>query len=120
MKRTIILTAVFLTAIAAWTQQPPAPQAVTPKAPYDSVKAQLSVTKEENLQLKATAAQASFQQQMKDFQAQWATEEATLTAWIADVKKANGWDDTYTYDRAGDKWMYTPKVETKPADTPKK
>ena len=100
--------------------QAAAPQVVTPKAPYDSTKAQLSVTKEENLQLKANAAQAAFQAQMKDLQTQWQAEEASVTAWIAETRKANGWDDTYSYDRAGDKWTHTPKAEAKQADTPKK
>ena len=116
MKRVIILTVMFLVAFTAFAQQP-----ATPKSPYDSTKAQLSVTKEENLQLKANAAQTAFQQQMKDMQAQWQAEEVSLTAWIAEVKKANGWDDTYTYDRAKDQWVHTPKVEAKkPAEAPKK
>jgi esterase/lipase len=105
--------------------KPQEPQVVTPKAPYDSTKAQLLVTKEENLQLQANASQAAFQQQMKDFQDEWKAEEAALNAWIAEVKKANGWDDTYTYDRTADKWTHTPKVEAKkpeakPAEAPKK
>ena len=116
VKRVIILTAVFLAAFTAFAQQP-----VTPKSPYDSTKAQLLVTKEENLQLKANAAQTAYQQSMKDMQAQWQAEEVSLTAWIAEVKKANGWDDTYTYDRAKDQWVHTPKVEAKkPAEAPKK
>ena len=116
VKRVIILTAVFLAAFTAFAQQP-----VTPKSPYDSTKAQLLVTKEENLQLKANAAQTAYQQSMKDMQAQWQAEETALTAWTAEVKKANGWDDTYTYDRAKDQWVHTPKVETKKtAEAPKK
>jgi hypothetical protein len=116
VKRVIILTAVFLASFTAFAQQP-----VIPKAPYDSTKAQLSVTKEENLQLKATAAQTAYQQAMKDMQAQWQAEEASLTAWIAEVKKVNGWDETYTYDRAKDQWTHTPKVEAKkPAEAPRK
>jgi hypothetical protein len=110
MKRTIIFTLLFLAASAVIAQQP-----VTPKAPYDSTKAQLSVTKEENLQLKANAAQTAYQQAMKDMQAQWQAEETALNAWTAEVKKANGWDDTYTYDRAKDQWTHTPKVEAKKA-----
>ena len=116
VKRVIILTAVFLAAFTAFAQQP-----VTPKSPYDSTKAQLLVTKEENLQLKANAAQTAYQQSMKDMQAQWQAEETALTAWTAEVKKANGWDDTYTYDRSKDSWVHTPKVEAKkPAEAPKK
>ena len=122
--RIAVLTCLCIFGFAVSAQTPPAaapaPQTVTPKAPYDSTKAQLSVTKEENLQLKANATQASFQQQMKDFQAAWQAEEASITAWIAEVKKSNGWDDTYAYDRATDKWTHTPKAEAKPADTPKK
>jgi hypothetical protein len=93
------------------------PQVIAPKVPYDSTKAQLSVTKEENLQLKANAAQLAFQAQMKDFQTQWQAEEAALTAWIGEVKKLNGWDDSYAYDRAGNKWTHTPKVEPKKSDS---
>lgn len=116
MKRVIILMLVFLAAFVAFAQEP-----VTPKAPYDSTKAQLSVTKEENLQLKANAAQTSYQQAMKDMQTQWQAEEASLTAWIAEVKKSNGWDDTYTYDRVKDQWNHAPKVEAKkPAEAQKK
>ena len=118
MKRVTILTAMFLTAFVALAQQP---QTVTPKVPYDSTKAQLSVTKEENLQLKANATQMAYQQAMKDMQAQWQAEEASLNAWIAEVKKLNGWDDTYAYDRVKDQWTHTPKVEAKkPSDTQKK
>ena len=120
--RVIALTVLFV-GTAALSQQPPAPpqgQVVAPKAPYDSTKAQLSAAKQENLQLKANAAQAAFQQQMKEFGDQWKAEETALIAWIAEVKKANKWDDTYTYDRAGDKWTHTPKAETKPAEAPKK
>ncbi len=125
--RIVALTCLFVCGYGAVSQQPAAPQVtppdaqtVTPKAPYDNTKAQLSVTKEENLQLKANAATNAYQQQMKDLQTEWQTEEASLTAWIAQVKKDNSWDDTYTYDRAGDKWTHTLKVETKSADTPKK
>jgi hypothetical protein len=123
MKRILVFTALFLSAYVAIAQQPPAQpqgQTVTPKAPYDSIKAQLSVAREENFQLKANATQTAFQQQMKDFQAQYLAEETALTAWIADVKKSNGWDDTYAYDRAGDKWAHTPKAVTKSAEAPKK
>ena len=123
--RVIAFTLLILASLVAASQQPApppaaAPQTVTPKAPYDSTKAQLSVTKEENLQLKANATQAAFQQQMKDFQDKWKAEESSLIAWIAAVKKDNGWDDTYTYDRTNNEWTHTPKVEAKPAEAPKK
>jgi hypothetical protein len=126
MKRIAIifgLTALMLGAAVA--QQPPAqpparPQVVTPKAPYDSDKAQLAVKQETILQLTATADQTAFQAHMKDLQQQYQAEEAKLIAWIADVKKVNAWDDSYTYDRVGDKWTHAPKAEPKPAETPKK
>ena len=120
--RIAVLTCLCLFGFVVSAQTPPvaAPQTVTPKAPYDSTKAQLSVTKEENLQLKANAAQAAFQQQMKNFQAAWQAEEASLRAWIAHVKKSNGWDDTYVYDRTKNEWTHTPKADAKPTEAPKK
>jgi hypothetical protein len=108
--RIIVFTFLLSCWYAAWTQQP---QVVTPKAPYDSTKTQLTITKEENLQLKANAAQQAFQQQMKDMQAQWQADETSVNAWIADVKKANGWDDTYVYDREKDQWTHVVKEAPK-------
>jgi DNA-binding PucR family transcriptional regulator len=96
-------------------QQQPAQtqgQAVVPKAPYDSTKAQLAVAKEENIQLKANAEQLAFQQQMKEFQEQYNSEEASLNAWIESVRKINGWDASYIYDRAKDEWIHTAKAAT--------
>lgn len=120
MKRIIAL--IIVSASLAVAQQPPAPQLVTPKAPYDSDKAQLAYEKQKNAQLTANAATQAYQAQMKDLQGQWQTEEQVILAWVAEVKKANGWDDTYTYDREKDSWTHTPKPdkETKPAETPKK
>jgi hypothetical protein len=123
MKRVAIiigLTALMFGA-AVVAQQPPAPQVANPKAPYSSDKAQLSVKQETILQLTANNDQAAFQAHIKDLQAQWQSEESKVIAWIEEVKKSNGWDDTYTYDRAKDQWTHTPKVEAKkPAEAPKK
>jgi hypothetical protein len=131
MKRIVILTAAFVLAFAALAQQPPVQppaqpqgQVVIPKTPYDSTKAQLSVAKEENLQLKANAIQVAFQQNMKDMQSQWQAEEAALNVWIAQIRRDNGWDATYTYDREKNQWVHAPKAEPKPetksAEAPKK
>ena len=125
-----IVVFVFLIVGGSTAQQPasqPAaqgPQAATPKEPYTSDKAQLSVKQEAILQLTASADQKAFQDHMKDLQTQWQAEEVKVNAWVEAVKKDNGWDETYTYDRVGDKWTHTPKVkkpaETKPAAAPKK
>lgn len=119
-----ILILVILGTASVSAQQPPAPQAapqvVKPKAPYDSTKAQLAVTKQENLQLKANAATTAYQDQMKQFQADWRTEENFLTGWIEEVRKANGWDATYTYDQAKDEWVHTPKVKADAVKPPVK
>ena len=131
MKRVVIIIGLAVLMLgAAVAQQPPAPpqpappaaapQVVTPKEPYSSDKAQLSVKQQTILSMQAGADQAAFQAHMKDLQQQWQAEEVKVNAWIASVKKDNGWDDTYTYDRAGDKWVHTPKAETKPAEAPKK
>jgi hypothetical protein len=122
--RIVALTFLFICGYAAWTQQPPQPapqpQVVTPKAPYTSDKVQLSVKQETILQLTANADQKAFQDHMQDMQTQWTTEEAKIKAWVEEVRKANKWDDTYTYDRAGDKWTHMPKAENKSAEVPKK
>jgi hypothetical protein len=117
----IILWTLMFVAVAV-AQQPPQPQGtqvVTPKAPYDSDKAQLAVKQETILQLTATADQKSFQDHMKDLQTQYQAEEQTLNVWIAKVRSDNGWDDTYNYDRAKDQWVHTPKVEAKKPEAPK-
>jgi hypothetical protein len=120
--RIMLLMFVFGFAYVALVQPQSAPQAavVTPKAPYDSVRVQLSVTRQENLQLKANAAQAAVQQEMKDFQAQWQTEESFITAWVAQVRKENGWDETYVYDRAKDSWTHEVKQPAESKPEPKK
>jgi hypothetical protein len=132
--RVLSLMIILIAAVAsAQTPAPPQPappaaplqQVVTPKTPYDSTKAQLMVTKEDNLQLKANAVTNDFQAQMKSFQVEWKAQEDLITAWVESVRKDNGWDKTYTYDRAKDQWTHTPaapapKQKPAPAVAPKK
>ena len=95
----------------------PQPAKVEPKTPYDSTKAQLMVEKEKNLQLQSNAMTQQYQAFMQQFQGKYQEQEKVLTDWIATVKKDNGWDDTYTYDREKDQWTKAAKVE-KPAVKP--
>ncbi len=120
----IVLTIIFFAALPMFGQPAPNPhpqlasdqKVATPKSPYSSDKVQLSVKQETILQLTANSDQKAFQDNMKDLQSQWQTEEEKILAWITDVKKTNGWDDTYTYDRVNDKWTHAPK----PSEAPKK
>lgn len=131
MKRFIIVI-VCAAAFSAVAQQPPlttppppappqnAPQPVTPKTPYDSAKAQLAYEKEKNLQLTAQTATAQYQTFMQDQQKKYADQEKSLADWMEAVRKDNGWDDTYSYDREKDAWTHTPKPPTPPAASPAK
>ena len=103
------LVIVFMAAMAVAQN----PEVVTPKAPYDAKDAKIAILTEENLQLKANAATAAYQEQMKQLTADYKAQESTLDAWMAKVRASNGWDGTYTYDRKKDEWVHTPKAETK-------
>lgn len=122
MKRTIAFVTVWLAVLTVSAQQPkaappaaspatavPSSGKVTPKAPYESTKTQLFVEKEKNLQLQASQITASYQNQMKDFQSQYSDLEKKVGNWVEEVRKDNGWDQTYTYDRETDSWTHTPK-----------
>lgn len=127
--RLSIFTAYFMSIAMVTAQAPPAAppaqpaaQPATPKTPYDSTKAQLAVTKEENLQLKASALTSEYQKQLGDMRAQFADLDKQIQEWSDQVRKDNGWDATYQYDRQKDQWTHTPpapKVEEKKPE-PKK
>jgi hypothetical protein len=123
----------FLAAITAVSQQPPAPQAaptapappapvkVTPKSPYDVRDAKIAVISEDDLQKTANALTADYQRQMADLQAKWKEQDAALKAWEAQVRKDNGWDDTYIFNTQTYDWEQQPKpAPAKSAEAPKK
>jgi hypothetical protein len=126
VKRTLsILTLIMMASALTFAQQappqpptPPTAQKVTPKTPYDSTKAQLLSERQKNLQLQAGNMNAGYQQQMKDLQSKFGELDKQLNDWVAEVRKANDWDDTYTYDRESDSWSHTPKPE--PPKAPEK
>ena len=111
--RIIIFCMAFLIVRVAVCEQ------VTPKQPYDSNVAQVSILKQQNLQLRADALTAQVQSQIKTMQEQWKAEDEKVKAWIEAVRKANGWDETYVYDREKDVWTHTPKP-VDPKDSVKK
>jgi hypothetical protein len=126
--RVLAFTVVFFAAMTAVSQQPPAPQpaapapkVVTPKSPYDVRDAKIAVITEDDLQKTANALTADYQRQMADLQAKWKEQDVALKAWEADVRKANGWDDTYVFNQQTYEWAQQPKpAEKKPAEAPKK
>ena len=125
--RILAFTIVFLAALTAVSQQPPAPAPqpqptkVTPKAPYDVRDAKIAVITEDDLQKTANALTADYQRQMADLQAKWKEQDTALKAWEAEVRKANGWNDDYVFNTQTYEWAKQPKpAETKPAEAPKK
>lgn len=126
MKR-IIAAVIIQMGVLALAQQPAGPPSppvpavvkVTPKAPYDSTKAQLWAEKQKNLQLQAVQLQAQYQAGVKDLGDKYNSITQSLDAWVGAVRTANGWDDTYTWDRDSDTWTHTPKPPP-PADPAKK
>jgi pyruvate/2-oxoglutarate/acetoin dehydrogenase E1 component len=123
----IAAVVVVFTAVATHAQQPPAqpaapaPKVVTPKSPYDVRDAKIAVITEDDLQKTANALTADYQRQMADLQAKWKEQDVALKAWEADVRKANGWDDTYVFNQQTYEWAQQPKpAEKKPAEAPKK
>jgi len=117
------LAAILILALgsAAFAQNPPATPAliqpiqveVAPKAPYDATGARLYVETEKNLQLQATIIQKDATAQMQPLQTQYAEQEKKLAEWMAEVKKANGWGDDYSYDREHNVWKQTVKSAEK-------
>lgn len=110
-------------ALVAVAQQPPPQSApgsapATPKVPYESSKAQLAYEKEKNLQLMAQNATTQYQAFMQDQQKKYADQEKALTDWMEAIRKDNGWDDTYSYDRDKDAWTHVPKPPVNPPATP--
>ncbi len=89
---------------------------VTPKAPYDSTRAQLLVEREHSAQLQAALLEEQYRQQLQadpnyqKLQTSFKASESDLNTWIAAVRAANGWDASYSYDRQADRWT---KTETK-------
>lgn len=117
MRRILTLIMMWTATWSVFAQQPkavpPAPQQpvasdkVEPKAPYESTKAQLYVEKQKNLQFQAGQNTSAYQSQMKDLQAQFVDLEKKVNDWIDEVRKANGWDESYTYNRDTDTWTHT-------------
>lgn len=89
---------------------------VKPKDPYDSTKAQLAWTKRklyvsQYQQILATMPAIQALQHQDSEQAKF------LDDWMKQVRKDNGWDDTYVYDPEQDHWVHAEKpAEKKPDD----
>lgn len=118
MNRSIAVLVLLAGLAACNAQQPPkppappaaAPQPATPKQPYDSAKAQLAYEKEKNAQMQTRLLQQQINQIQSQISSQIAASEQAINTFVTETRKANGWDDTYTYDREQDKWTHTPKA----------
>lgn len=114
--RTRLYWIVLAVTLAAGQQPPAAPpegKKVEPKTPYDSTKAQLMYVKQKNLQLQAEQLTHAYQAQMATLQQKFKDQDAALAAWVAEVRKTNGWDDTYVYDGEKDQWVQKEKPPAK-------
>ena len=127
--RILVFTAVLFGSIMAAAQAPKAPvpqpaphvtppQTVTPKQPYDSTKALLANERQKNFQHQYKEATEALQAQGQALQTQWQAEQKIKDDWVAQVRKDNGWDETYSYDFDRDVWTHAPKPLAKPAETP--
>jgi hypothetical protein len=108
----LALSLAALTAMAP-AQQRPAPTTpqgvtVTPKAPYDSTRAQLYSTQMAKYALQFDASQRAFQEAQKELQAKYITSSKELQAWIDSVRKANGGGAEVVYDADKDQWLKYP------------
>jgi hypothetical protein len=102
-------------------QNPPTPPpatTVTPKTPYDSTKAQLAAEREKTLSLTNQILSDNFNKQTNEERQQYAAQDKILTDWVIQVRKDNGWDDSYTYNSNGDTWTHIQKAPVKPEVKP--
>lgn len=120
MKRIALLvlfasTAVFAQAPAV-TPAKPAPVEVTPKTPdiqakLDAQVAETAQAKQQADNLQAQMMQSQMREAMAPIQNDFNAQEKVITDWITSVKKANGWSDDVSYDRAQKKWFRTPPAK---------
>lgn len=106
--------------------QPPQPQApipastptpVVPKVddPLAHTQALLVLEKEKNLGLSAQELTKEYQQGMAAMKQQFGDLDKQESAWEDTVRKANGWDANYTYDKDKDTWVQqTPPPKINP------
>ena len=113
---------VLLFCVSAVAQQPPQSSG-TPALPSkydktDHVSTLLILEKEKTLNLQMTAYDRDYKETLTKAREQYVTYEQQVNAWIEKVRKDNGWDATYSYDRNSDTWTHAvpvhPKAEPKP------
>lgn len=83
------------------------------KTDVDTSKGELLVEKETNLNLQFQLLQSQFTASKEAMTKAFSDNETELTAWIAQVKKAQGWGDDVVFDRPTHKWYRVKKAETK-------
>lgn len=106
-------------AAATQTSTQPAP-ALTPKKPVDDTPVKIALLTEENLQLKAQAAQQQAQQTLAPLQQQYMEQEKVIADWVDEVKRQNGWGADVIYDRTERKFrrQAAAAAANQPATTP--
>ena len=95
-------------------------QAPTPVIPskYDKVDhltALLTLEKEKTLNLQVVAFQKNYDDTLNSARKQYTEYEQAINAWVERVRKENGWDASYNYDRSTDTWTHTITVQPKTA-----
>lgn len=106
MKRIYFLFAVFCLPLLADKFDP---IVVAPKTVVNqSKKVRKAIEKDRKLvadmQKEQQKIRAKIQKKVSNVQAS----EPEIIAWENSVRKANGWDDSYTYDRRLNQWLYHP------------
>lgn len=114
---------------AAARQEPPAPTSPVPATPktvaelrkggagdtvlegVDPNKAKYLSEHLKTLNVSAQLAQTNYQSSMGQLQQDFAQTNTQFAQWEKDVRAANGWDDSYTYDRTKETWSHS----TRPA-----
>jgi hypothetical protein len=140
-----VLSAALL-AGAGFAQQPaaapkpptvPKVEVVKPKAPYDDRDGKLAAMTEQKLRLQYADSQRKLQDQVsalpqvkqmvaaeaqvdQGLQKQFDEQEKLKTAWIDEVRKANGWDASYIWNENTGEWSHTVAPAPKPPEPAKK
>ena len=101
-------------------------------SPYSSTEAQLRFEKQKNQVLQYQALDTAQQKQIAalpdvqtietntaaaraQLQQEYTKLDKEISDWAASVRKANGWDESYVYNRQADQWEKTEKPPAKPA-----
>jgi hypothetical protein len=122
MKKLLLGFLIFLCGITIAGQQPPQPRPAPPVVPqkYDTVahlNALLLLEKQKNINLQMMLLEKQYKETVADAHQQYNEDEQQVSAWIEKVRKDNGWDASYVYDRETDTWTHA--VQVHPA-TPSK